>query len=183
MTSAAVAPATLLALLAEHREQIGYLHGRLTESIANAVDKIHPYEARYALGNAMVRHARALLLRQREQVEIVPLPATEAIANQFFVLSLNDARVFVHLLLNFYRRELPMTTYLHDAGTKDALHFDDADTRYFEAVGDIADFESCASHLMLDADEATRLKVQHHLLGETLRYLADELVDTHPLHA
>ncbi|MBU9379106.1 MULTISPECIES: hypothetical protein [Burkholderia] len=175
--------ASLLTSLADHREQIGYLHGRLTEAIANAVDKIRPFEARYALGNAMVRHARALLLRKREHLEIVPLPATEAIANQFFVLSLNDARVFVQLLLNFYRSELPMATYLHDAGTKDALHFDDADTRYFEAVADIADVEACAVHLVLDAGEAARLEVQHHLLGETLRYLADELVDARPLHA
>lgn len=177
------AQAALLASLADHREQIGYLHGRLTEAIANAIDKIRPLDARYALGNAMVRHARALLLRERGQTEIVPLPATEAIANQFFVLSLNDPDVFVHLLLNFYRSELPMATYLHDAGTKDAMHFDDADTRYFEAVADIADFETCAAYLTLGADGAERLDVQHHLLGETLHCLADEMLDPHPLHA
>ncbi|GLU31571.1 hypothetical protein WKR88_18790 [Trinickia caryophylli] len=173
----------LLSSLAERREQIGYLHGRITESIANAVDKIRPLDARYALTNAMVRHARALLLRERERIEIVPLPATEAIANQFFVLSLNDPHVFVHLLLTFYRSEVPMASYLHDRGTKDALHFDDADTRYFEAVADIADFEACASGLQLDAHDKERLFAQHHLLGETIRYLAEELVDPHPLHA
>lgn len=162
-------------LAANQQKQIGYLLCRITESIANAVDKIRPFGARYALTNAMVKHSRVLLGQERGRYEIVPLPVTEAISNQLFILSLNDPKIFVHLLLGFYSNSVPGVNILSIAlPENDPVNFGDADPTCYQVMGDLRDLELCASQLELVAEEKNRFTVQQYLLSESIQLLAHE---------
>lgn len=162
--------------LTNHQGQCCYLHFRVTESIANAVDKIWPMSARYALTNSMVRHSRALVKRDRAAYDIVPLPAIEAVSNQFFALSLNDARIFVHLLRDFYMNEYSATNEVEsECITKNAADQIDVDLQLFHRFDDIRDLETCADQINLNEIEKARLAVQKYLLSETIHFVKHDI--------
>jgi hypothetical protein len=156
-------------------DQVRYLHERLVDALAAVLDRIRPDEARHALSRMLVRHARALIERDRAETEVVPLPGTEAIANQLFIAAATDWPVFLSLVEPVTSAVLPMEELRRLAGeAADLAHATDLD--FLDAASDLDELRACLACVEGSADTTVeRARAQAFLLFETADLLYEGL--------
>lgn len=159
--------------------QIRYLHERMVDALSAALHRVRPDEARHSLSVMLVRYARLLTARRRADTEFVPLPSTEALANQLFILAENDCAVFLALLELLYQTVFPVDTLhrlLRDGAIEPAGAIDAIDEGFLQEASDLEDLRRCLALMEVpSAAIAARIKAQQFLVLETADLLYEEL--------